>query len=95
MSYEQKPNRGVAYVNNYKKDHNHPDMKGQFFADRSLLKKLLEKTDGDLVEIAISVWDGVSAKGNRYLSLQVGEPFKKPEESKIESKPEDDEDVPF
>lgn len=93
MSYEQKPNRGVAYANSFKTSQSHPDFRGQFFADRSLLKRLIDNTEGDLIEIAISIWDGVSAKGNQYLGIQVSEPFKKKEPPK--AAPETEEDVPF
>ena len=94
MSYEQKPNMGVAFSNKYKTSPSHPDMKGDIYIDRSLLKSLMEKTDEDLIRVAIAVWVGTSKNGNPYHSFKMSEPYVKKEEPKA-SPPTEDEDVPF
>lgn len=98
MSFEQKPNKGSATINKFKKSSNHPDMRGDIFFDRSFLRNMLDKTDGDLVQISIAVWNNTSKAGNPWLSFEVSEPYVKKEEApKEEPKavPTEDEDVPF
>ena len=42
MAYEPKPNTGTLFPNDYKKQDNHPDVKGDLFIDRTLLNALNE-----------------------------------------------------
>ena len=42
MSYTPKPNTGTLWPNQYKKADNHPDVKGDLFISRELLRTLVE-----------------------------------------------------
>ena len=102
MSYQNKPNTGKLFVNEYKERDVHPDRKGTLYLDREFLAKMLEQPD-DLVVVEISAWENVSATGKEYLGLKVQEPREKKEkpEPKPQAKPapepvpEDDSDIPF
>ena len=100
MSYQNKPNTGKLFVNEYKERDVHPDRKGTLYLDREFLKKMLEQPD-DLVIVEISAWENVSSTGKEYLGLKVQEPRERKEKPKPQAKrapepvPEDDSDIPF
>lgn len=90
MAYVPKPNTGTLFNVKEKRGNNWPDIRGDIFASRDLLKSLLNQ-DGDLIKISVSAWRKESEKGTKFLSLQIGEPYEKKE-----SRPEvDPEDIPF
>jgi hypothetical protein len=104
MTYQNKPNTGKLFVNEYKEKDSHPDRKGSLYLDREFLAKMLEQSD-ELVVVEITAWENVSATGKEYLGLKVQaprvvkeKPEAKPEpkpEPKTEAPPEDDSDIPF
>ena len=76
---QQKDNSGVAFVNDYKKEERHPDMKG-----RALI-------DGKNKDVAI--WYNKTKDGKTYLSFKYSEPYEPSELPKeIKSTPDD---LPF
>lgn len=90
MSYTPKPNTGTLWPNEYKKAENQPDKRGDLLLDRSLLKLLMSKTDGDLIKITVSGWTRV-INGKDCLSIAASEPYVKPVKSVLD----DDSDMPF
>jgi hypothetical protein len=89
-----RPNTGTLWPNR-KVSQNHPDVRGDVFLDRAFLEGLLRKTGDDLVKIQVSGWNKVLA-GKECLSLQVSEPYVKPEEARPQySSSVDESDVPF
>ena len=108
MNYTPNPNTGSLFHNNRKQSDNHPDMRGDLHLDRSFLRGLLDKVEGDLITISISAWNKQSQRtGTEYLSMSASEPFvRKAEPSRYEREPQyatgvkskieiDDGDVPF
>jgi hypothetical protein len=98
MAYVPKPNTGTLWPTEKKTD-SWPDVRGDLYIERGLLKLLAEKhtTEEGLVKISVSGWKATLG-GKKCLSLKAGEPYvAKP---KAEPKPEDesqepDEDLPF
>ena len=92
MSYVPKANTGTLWTNTKKTAENHPDIRGDIFVDRDLLKSALSK-DGELVKLSISGWNKILG-GYEAISVNVSEPWVKQDKPK---KPvfEDDEEVPF
>lgn len=83
MAYEPKPNTGTLFPNDYKKQDNHPDVKGDLFIDRTLLNALMSKSSDPLVKISLSGWNKSSANGKTFVSLAASEPWVKPAEDEI------------
>ena len=82
MAYEQKPNSGYLWKNDYKKPEDmQPYFKGTILLDKAFIEGLINKTSGSNIEIAVSVWTGKTAEGKPYLSTKVSEPYKKQESS--------------
>lgn len=91
MSYVPKANTGTLWTNTKKTAENHPDIRGDIFVDRALLKSALSK-DGELVKLSISGWNKVLG-GYEAISVNVSEPWVKPAPKKPVF--DDDEEVPF
>ena len=77
MAYDPKPNTGSLWPNDYKKQENHPDVKGDLHIDKVLLENLINKSKGSLVKVAIAGW-AKEIKGKKVLSLTASEPYEKP-----------------
>lgn len=60
--YEQKPNTGIAFTNDYKKEDRHPDYRGN------------GNFNGEFFEFGI--WEKAGPKG-KYLSISFSEPYVK------------------
>ena len=88
MSYEHKPNTGTLWPNSYKKNDNHPDVKGDVYISRELLKTLASKNSDPLIKISVAGWSKKSGE-KKFMSLSLSEPFSKPAQS------DDSEDIPF
>lgn len=94
-----KPNTGTLFVNNKKEDDRHPDMTGNIFLSKDLVRERLEATEGDeLVQISISAWNN---DGGR-IGLMFKKPYVKPVDQKTQAAepeaqkdPDDDSDIPF
>ncbi len=88
-------NSGSIFVAKDKRTPNHPDVYGDIFLSRDLLKRVASQ-EGDLVKISLSGWRKESKiTGTKYLSLLLKEPY-----TATESKPSpvsdvEDEDIPF
>lgn len=99
------PNTGSIFPNTRKEEDRHPDMTGNIFLTKELLKERLESTeDGQLVQIAVSAWNNA----NDRIGLTFKKPYVKPVDQKtqaaeskpvgpktVEPTPDDDDDVPF
>lgn len=77
MAYEPKANTGSLWPNKYKKQDNHPDVRGDINIDKTLLENLILKSKGGLVKIAIAGWSK-EINGQKVLSLTASEPYEKP-----------------
>jgi hypothetical protein len=77
MAFEPKPNTGSLWPNEYKKQDNHPDVRGDVNIDKVLLENLILKSKGGLVKIALAGWSK-EIKGKKVLSLTASEPYEKP-----------------
>ena len=77
MAFEPKPNTGSLWPNEYKKQDNHPDVRGDVNIEKVLLENLILKSKGDLVKIAIAGWSK-DIKGKKVLSITASEPYQKP-----------------
>jgi hypothetical protein len=77
MAFEPKPNTGSLWPNEYKKQDNHPDVRGDVNIEKVLLENLILKSKGDLVKIAIAGWTK-EIKGKKVLSITASEPYEKP-----------------
>jgi len=82
MAYEPKANSGTLWPNEYKKQENHPDVKGDIFIDRGLLTALMGKNSDALIKVSLSGWKKVIA-GKDAISLSASEPWVKPAEDEI------------
>ena len=82
MAYEQKPNKGTLWPNDYKTKEQHPDFKGDLFLDRDLINSLMIKNPEELVKIAVSGWHGEAA-GKKVINLQAQPPYVKPADDEI------------
>jgi len=80
MAYEVKPNSGSLFPNQKKAD-NHPDMKGGIALDVKMIQSLIDRSDGNTVQVTVAAWKKVSSKGLAFLSLSVSEPYVKPQPS--------------
>lgn len=101
-NYTPKPNSGSLWTNSYKKQDNHPDMRGDVYLDRSLLRRLLDNTSDDLIKVSISSWSRTTNNGRDYMSLSISEPYEKPQAQAYQPTkkqpslpPQDDEEIPF
>jgi len=77
MAFEPKPNTGSLWPNEYKKQDNHPDVRGDVNIEKTLLENLILKSKGSLVKIAIAGWSK-EIKGKKVLSITASEPYEKP-----------------
>jgi hypothetical protein len=77
MAFEPKPNTGSLWPNEYKKQDNHPDVRGDVNIEKTLLENLILKSKGNLVKIAIAGWSK-EIKGKKVLSITASEPYEKP-----------------
>ena len=85
MSYTPKPNTGTLWPNQYKKADNHPDVKGDLFISRELLRTLASENKDELIRVAVAGWKKTLG-GKNCLTLSVSQPYQKAK---------DDGDVPF
>jgi uncharacterized protein (DUF736 family) len=76
---EQKNNSGALFKNDKKANEKAPDYKGKCVVDG--------------VEKEVAAWVKEAKNGNKYLSLQFSEPYKKPD-NKGKYEPKED-DFPF
>lgn len=63
MSFQNKPGSGALFKNDRKTNERQPDWRGPFY----------EQIGDDIVEREIAAWERVSAKGVRFLSLNVSD----------------------
>lgn len=88
MAFVPRPNTGTLWPNDKRTSDNQPNVRGDIFIDRSLIKKALENSE-DMVQLSIAGWTK-ELGGKKALSLIVSEPYKKPKATEPV-----DEDVPF
>ncbi len=62
--------QGALFINNRKKQPNHPDFRGELTLSKALLKELVERVkDGKEAKLSLAVWKKKSKAGNEYQSL--------------------------
>lgn len=83
--YQVKPNTGSMFLSKSKKHEKAPDFYGSIKIEPALLVELARAANGDLVEVKLDAWKGVTKNGDPWLSLKVN--TWKPEG---QSKPEKD-----
>jgi len=84
-------NSGMLSPNRWKKTEKQPDHKGAIKLERSLLKKLLEATDEDDINIKLSGWTRKGQYGE-FISLKYDDFQEVP---KTKPTPMEDGDIPF
>lgn len=72
--YIPKPNTGTLWPNEKKYSDNHPDVRGDINMDKTFLKNIILKTEGELVKISISGWKK-NISGKDCFSLAASEPY--------------------
>ena len=75
----------LLWPNQYKKADNHPDVKGDLFISRELLRTLASENKDELIKVAVAGWKKTLG-GKNCLTLSVSQPYQKAK---------DDGDVPF
>lgn len=106
--YTPKPNSGTLWTNDYKRQQNQPDMRGDAFLDRSFLRGLLDRSSEDLIKVSIAGWNKTTNNGRSYMSLSVSEPYEKPNQDSQQTyqqsyqqkkppslPPQEEEEIPF
>jgi predicted transglutaminase-like protease len=62
--------QGALFINNRKKQTNHPDFRGELTLSKALLKELVEKVkEGKEAKLSLAVWKKKSKAGNEYQSI--------------------------
>ncbi len=77
MSYEQKLNTGAIFKNTDKQKDTHPDYRGKFKIDPSIIDE-----NG---EIEISLWLSTSQNGLKQMSGKLAQPWKNEEKTNQEA----------
>jgi len=79
---DNKPNKGAIFKNDKKESDKHPDYRGGINVDGK--------------EYDIALWLNTSAKGVKYFSASVSEPFKKDDATPVQnSTGSEPDDLPF
>lgn len=90
MAYEQKPNWGTIWPNDFKKEDKHPDVKGDVMVERELLESLLASSQGNLIKVSIGGWAG-KANGKKVLNVKISLPMDSSSDRAEPAKSDDDE----
>jgi uncharacterized protein (DUF736 family) len=62
--------QGALFINNRKKQQNHPDFRGELTLSKALLKDLVERVkEGKEAKLTLAVWKKKSKAGNEYQSI--------------------------
>ena len=88
MAFVPRPNTGTLWPNDKRSGENQPNVRGDIFVDKELLKKLLNESEAGMVQLSLSGWTK-ELGGKKVLSLKVSEPYKKV------AVPTTDEEMPF
>ena len=89
------PNSGALWPNKKKLTEKHPNTQGSIKLERGFLKELMNNTDSEIIEVALSGWTR-EYDGGKFISLKAAKPFVKGEQSKPKPQEDnDDPDVPF
>lgn len=89
------PNSGALRPNKKKLTDKHPNTQGSIKLERGFLKELMNNTDSEIIEVALSGWTR-EYNGGKFISLKADKPFVKGEQSKPKQRESDDgEDFPF
>ena len=89
------PNSGALWPNKKKLTDKHPNFQGNIKLERGFLKELMNNTDSEIIEVALSGWTR-EYNGDKFISLKADKPFVKGEQSKPKPQESDDgEDFPF
>jgi len=65
------PNTGTLNPSTVRNSDKSPDFWGDIKIERSYLRNLMDKADGEIITIKLSAWKRESKAGNRFLSLAV------------------------
>jgi hypothetical protein len=90
------PNSGALWPNKKKLTDKHPNTQGSIKLERGFLKELMNNTDSEIIEVALSGWTR-EYDGGKFISLKASKPFVKGEQAKpAQQQPqEDDDEIPF
>lgn len=88
------PNSGALWANKKRTTEKHPNTQGNIKIERSLLKELMDSSNSELVEIALSGWTR-DYNGERMISLKASKPYKPQQQKQSAPADEDESDVPF
>lgn len=89
------PNSGALWPNKKRTADKHPNTQGSIKLERGFLKELMNNTDSEIIEVALSGWTR-DYNGDKFISLKASKPFVKGEQAKPKPPEQDDgEDFPF
>jgi hypothetical protein len=89
------PNSGALWPNKKKLTDKHPNTQGSIKLERGFLKELMNNTDSEIIEVALSGWTR-EYNGGKFISLKADKPFVKGEQqSKPKPQEQDDDEIPF
>ena len=97
----QYPNSGALFMRE-KKSEKAPEWGGEITMEVSLLKKLIEESDGDGVKIKLSGWvrqgnrgEFISIKYDDFKPMSQDRQFSAPRQAPAPQQPSIDDDLPF
>jgi hypothetical protein len=88
------PNSGALWPNKKKLTDKHPNVQGSVKLERGFLKELMNNTDSEIIEVALSGWTR-EYNGGKFISLKADKPFVKGEQSKPKPQEDLDDEIPF
>ena len=91
-NYPVRENTGFIFKNKFKKQDNHPDLKGDVYLDRELLELVLKESTQSVIQIKLGAYKKQTKDGETYLAIYASKPLL--QKSFIETT-KDDDDIPF
>jgi hypothetical protein len=88
------PNSGALWPNKKRTADKHPNTQGSIKLERGFLKELMNNTDSEIIEVALSGWTR-EYDGGKFISLKASKPFVKGEQQSKPQPQEDDDEIPF
>jgi predicted solute-binding protein len=90
--FDPKPNQGFIFKNKFKKEENHPDLKGDVYLDIDLISQLIKESKYNVIKLQIGAYIKTSTDGSKYLAIYASRPYLIPNTSQASGL---DDDIPF
>jgi hypothetical protein len=91
-NYPVKENTGFIFKNKFKKQDNHPDLKGDVYFDRELLELVLRESTQSIIQIKLGAYKKQTKNGETYLAIYASKPV---QQKSFNETSNDDDDIPF